>query len=234
MNTLSNDTQQSINILAFDTSGDETSLALWTTGQMRKISIPFGTGSHSQAAYLIPMMQEILKEKNISFQDINVIATPTGPGSFTGIRLGLATAQGLLLSTKAKSFAPTTFQISAFGAWKKEESSYLITLSTKRDSFYTQAFDKILNPLFPGKIQTEEEIQDYLNCNPNMQRIDGSPGLGAENLILLYLHILNTNQNLHLKSPLDPLSELPQKSSDTLCPYYLHDPVFVKQKSWSL
>jgi tRNA threonylcarbamoyladenosine biosynthesis protein TsaB len=234
MNTLSNDTQQSINILAFDTSGDEASLALWTQREMRKLSIPFGTGSHSQAACLIPMMQEILTQKNISFQDLHVIATPTGPGSFTGIRLGLATAQGLLLSTKAKSFAPTTFQIAAFGAWRIREGSYLVTLSTKRESFYTQAFDKTLNPLVPGKIQTEEEIQDFLNHNPEMRRIHGSPSLGAEDLILFYLHTLNTSQDLHLKSLEDSFPEFLGKSSELLCPYYLHDPVFVKQKSWSL
>lgn len=230
MNTLSNDTQQSINILAFDTSGDEASLALWVGGQMSTFSIPFGTGPHSQASCLIPMMQEILKEKNISFQDLHVITIPTGPGSFTGIRLGLATAKGLLLSTKAKSFAPTTFQITAFGAWKVQKGSYLVTLSTKRDSFYTQAFDKALCPLFPGKIQTEEEIQGFLNHYPEMKRINGSPNLGAEDLILFYLHTLNTNQDLYLSS----LPQLPDKSSEPLHPYYLHDPIFIKQKSWSL
>jgi len=234
MNTLSNDTQQSINILAFDTSGDEASLALWAMGQMHKLSIPFGTGSHSQAACLIPMMQEILKENNISFQDLNVIATPTGPGSFTGIRLGLATAQGLLLSTRAQSFSPTTFQISVFEAWKIRKGSYLVTLSTKRDSFYTQAFDETLSPLFPGKIQTEKEVQDFLKHNPEMRRIDGPHNLGAENLILFYLHALSTNQDLYLKSLKGSLSELKDKSLDTFSPYYLHDPVFVKQKSWSL
>lgn len=226
MNILSKDTHQSINILAFDTSGDEASLAVWAGGAMQSISLPFGTGSHSQAACLFPVMKELLKGANLDFQDLNVIATSTGPGSFTGIRLGLATAQGLLLSTKAKSFAPTTFQIIAFGAWKERADSYLVSLTTKRDSFYTQSFDKNLAPLFPATIQTEREIQDFLRANPDLRRIDHSSTLSAENLIHFYLHGLTTNQDLSL--------EVSRDLSGALRPYYLHNPEFVKQKPWSL
>ena len=226
MNTLCNSPQQSINILAFDTSCDEASLALWTRGHLHKLAIPLGTGPHSQAACLIPMMQNILTEQGITFQDLDVISTPTGPGSFTGIRLGLATAQGLLLSTKAKSFAPTTFQLLAFAAWKEREGAYLVTLSTKRDSFYSQGFDENLNILFPGIIQTEEEIEDFLKHHPNLKRVKTSANLGAENLINFYLHEQNKTHNL----PRDR----PEKNPQTLQPYYLHDPVFVKQKSCSL
>jgi tRNA threonylcarbamoyl adenosine modification protein YeaZ len=226
MNTLSNGPQQSINILAFDTSGDETSLALWTGGKMCTSGLPLGTGSHSQAACLLPAMQALLNSANIDFQDLQVIATSKGPGSFTGIRLGLATAQGLESSTKARCFAPTTFEIAAFGTWKEKVGSYLVTLSTKRDNFYTQGFDKTLVPLGPGSIQTEEEIQNFLDLNPQMIRVDNIDTLGAKYLILLYLHKFNSNQDLSSNSSLE--------MSSTLSPYYLHDPEFVKQKPWSL
>lgn len=226
MNTLSNSPPQSINILAFDTSCDEASLALWTGGHLHKLAIPLGTGPHSQAACLIPMMQNILTDQGITFQDLDIITTPTGPGSFTGIRLGLATAQGLLLSTKAKGFAPTTFQLLAFGAWKERKGSYLVTLSTKRDSFYSQGFDENLNTLFPGIIQTEEEIETFLEHHPNSNRVKTSTNLGAENLIHLCLHELIKTDN--------SLQNRQEKNAQTLHPYYLHDPVFVKQKLCSL
>ncbi|MBX9806028.1 MAG: tRNA (adenosine(37)-N6)-threonylcarbamoyltransferase complex dimerization subunit type 1 TsaB [Alphaproteobacteria bacterium] len=226
MNTSLKDRHQSINILAFDTSGDEASLSVWARGTMRSLSLPFGTGSHSQAAQLLPSMKDLLNQASIDFQQLDVVATPRGPGSFTGIRLGLATAQGLLLSTKATSFAPTTFEILAFGAWREQLASYLVTIATKRDTFYVQGFDEMLNPLFPAIIKTEEEVQELLATKRDMQRIISLPTLSSHNLIHLYLHKLTTSQ--------DPTLCITKELPALLAPYYLHNPEFVMQKLCSL
>jgi tRNA threonylcarbamoyladenosine biosynthesis protein TsaB len=223
MITLMKPSYQPVNILAFDTSGDVASVAVWADEKIRKASLPFGTGSHSQASQLFSVMQGLLSDANITFQDLNIIATLVGPGSFTGIRSGLAAAQGLILSTKATSFAPTTLQNYAFGAWQEKEGcetvdSYLVTLSTKRDSFYTQAFDKTLEALFPASIKTEDEINEILAMNPRMCRVENLSLLSAETVIYFYFHIMETAKN-------PPCA---------LRPYYVHDPEFVKQKSWSL
>ena len=223
MNTLINHSHQSENILAFDTSGDIASVAVWADRKMYKASLPFGTHSHSQAARLFSIMQGLLNEANITFQDLNVIATPTGPGSFTGIRLGLATAQGLMLSTKTAAFAPTTLQNYAFGAWKEMAESdtidsFLVTLTTKRGGFYVQGFDKTLKPLFPASINTQHEIDDRLAINSRMLHVEGFSLLSAEYLIQFYFHTINAEQAL----------------PSILRPYYVHDPEFVKQQPWSL
>jgi len=223
MNTSVNTSHQSENILAFDTSGDTASVALWADNHIQSVPLPFGTGSQSQASRLLSVMQELLTDARITFQDLHVIATPTGPGSFTGIRLGLATAQGLALSTKARCFAPTTFQNYAFGAWKDgaEQSvttSFLVTLATKRDSFYTQTFDKTLQPLSPASLNTEDEILNMLAASPRMFRVERLSLLEAESLIYLYFHFMETGR------------PLPHR----LLPYYLHNPEFIKQNPCSL
>jgi len=223
MITLINHSHQSENILGFDTSGDVASVAIWANKKLYNTSLPFGTHSHGQAARLFSVMQELLNEANITFQDLNVIATPTGPGSFTGIRLGLATAQGLRLSTKATPFAPTTLQNYAFGAWKEIAEpdtidSFLVTLTTKRDSFYVQSFDKTLAPLSPASINTQAEINDMLATNSRMRHVEGLSLLSAVNLIQFYFYIINIGQAL----------------PDILRPYYVHDPEFIKQQPWSL
>lgn len=233
MNTPGPPIHQSINILAFDTSGDEASLALWARGKIWRASLPPGTGPHSQAACLVPAMQELLAKEALDFQDIGVVATPIGPGSFTGIRVGLATAQGLLLSTKARSFAPTTLHLFAFGAWKEgtgpastlEPSSAppcLVSLSTKRDSFYTQAFEKGCHPLGPARIQTEAEIQEFLALNPAMRRVCHLSISSAESLIHFYFY----NQGgAHALLP---------EAQGTLRPCYVHNPSFARQEPCSL
>lgn len=222
MDTLSNDTQQSINILAFDTSGDEASLALWCNGKMKGVSLPVGKGIHSQAACLIPMMQDLMEEQNIHFQDLHVIATTKGPGSFTGIRIGLATAQGLFTSTQAKVFVPSTFDIAVFSAWSEKPEAYFVTITTKRESFYCQAFDVDLNPENTASIMTEEEVHDYLIQNPHLIRINHPSTMNAEQMIHLYLY----KHNLNTKN-------VTEKLTNQLRPFYLHDPEFAKQKPWS-
>lgn len=225
MNTPGHNSQQSINILAFDTAGEEASLALWASGKMHSLAIPSGTGPHSQAACLLPLMQGLLKRENLTFQDLDVVATLTGPGSFTGIRIGLATAQGLILSTRARAFAPTTFELFAFGAAKAKGAALdssltqpcLVTLTTKRDSFYTQAFDKTGVSLGQAGIQTEEEIQAFLATQPGMKRISCLLVLSAENLVYFYLYKLNSQQAVQ----------------EVLQPYYLHNPDFIKQSPCS-
>lgn len=221
MSTRLTEHHQPINILAFDTTGDETSIALWTKEQMHSVVIPCGLGSQSQAALLVPEMAALLQAHQLNFQDLQVIVTPTGPGSFTGIRLGLATAQGLVLATNAQSFASTTFRVMAYGAWKREKRAYLVTLSTKRDSFYTQEFDEALKSVGEACILTEQEVQDFLTTHPHLHRVEGYVELSAELLIQLYL-----DNHLDL--------EKPQEEGNSLRPYYVHHPEFVKQKLCSL
>lgn len=222
MDTRNQTILQPVNVLAFDTSGQEASLALWAAGIMRSVSLPMGAGLHSQAACLLPMMQNLLQVAGLNFSDLDVIATPVGPGSFTGIRIGLATAQGLALSLKLKIFAPSTFRLFAFGAWheKKDNVSFssfscLVTLPTKRDSFYTQVFQDTYYPLGPARIQTEENIQSFLSLNPDISRISDLSTLNAETLVHFYFNQMASGGA--------------SKDEQNLRPYYVHTPEFAKQ-----
>lgn len=224
MNISQSPTDRSINILGFDTSQDEGSIALWAHNTLYTTPLPFGMGEKSHAAQLLPEIQALLKKAHLTFENLDVIATPVGPGSFTGIRLGIATAQGFILATNAMSFAPTTFEMHAFGAWKQPEvfeakslnkASYLVALTTKRQSFYVQAFDLSLNPLGEASIKNDEEIEDFLLKNPGVHRINQASNLSAENLIGFYFYKQQVKQ------------DLPQ----SLNPFYLHHPQFVKQST---
>lgn len=80
-------------ILAFDTATDIGTVAVLNNETVlaeRSIHAPM-----SLLTWLVPAIQETLKEAGLSFKDINAIAVGIGPGSFTGIRLGLSTAKTL-------------------------------------------------------------------------------------------------------------------------------------------
>ena len=210
-------------ILAFDATLEDAAVALWANGEMRVKISGSAQGAQSPAAQLVPSMLDLLKQANLTFQNIDVIAAARGPGSFTGIRIGLAAAQGLLLSTCAKSFAPTTLEAVAFSALQKcpdplqPEETILVTLSTKRGSFYTQVFDQALVPLSQGAIQTEEEIQLVMKQNPLLRRIQNPFCPLTESLIWLYFEWSGKSHPLSKRS-------LPREFH----PFYLHHPEFAK------
>lgn len=53
--------------------------------------------AHAEA--IVPMIERALGDASLSYRDLDAIAVTTGPGSFTGVRVGIATARGLALAT---------------------------------------------------------------------------------------------------------------------------------------
>lgn len=85
-------------ILGIDSSGLVASVALYTDGVIRaEYSVNFKK-THSQT--LLPMIDEIMSMTETKKSDLTAIAVASGPGSFTGLRIGGATAKGLGLALK--------------------------------------------------------------------------------------------------------------------------------------
>lgn len=83
-------------ILAIDTSGSNCSVAIIDNEKIiSDFNLNTGT-THSQN--LVPMLEQIQSFSKIDLKDIDAIACCIGPGSFTGIRIGIATAKGIALS----------------------------------------------------------------------------------------------------------------------------------------
>lgn len=82
-----------MNILALDTSGPVCSVAIQQDEQLLYESRVINKLTHSQI--LMSMVDEALKKTGITVQQINTIAAVVGPGSFTGVRIGVAAAQGM-------------------------------------------------------------------------------------------------------------------------------------------
>ena len=83
-------------------------LALETTGNLASVALADerggiwereGTARMSHLQNLIPMADQLLKERALQLSDITHIAVSQGPGSFTGIRIGIATCKACLLYT---------------------------------------------------------------------------------------------------------------------------------------
>lgn len=80
-------------ILGFDTTGRSCSAAINEDETL--IDERYTENGNTHSVTLMPMIDELLKSNNIKIENIDAIALSTGPGSYTGIRIGLCTAKGL-------------------------------------------------------------------------------------------------------------------------------------------
>ncbi len=86
-----------MNILAIDTSSPVASAAIMADGLLTGEYIISNGKTHSQI--IIPLISDMLKKSGLTVNDIDVFATSLGPGSFTGLRIGVATAKAFAQAT---------------------------------------------------------------------------------------------------------------------------------------
>lgn len=99
-------------ILAVDTSATSASVAV---AEENKIIGAFSINTaltHSQT--LIPMIEEVMKKTGITSDDIDVVAVNAGPGSFTGVRIGVAAVKGLAFSKNLPCVSVSTLESMAY------------------------------------------------------------------------------------------------------------------------
>lgn len=100
-----------MNILALETSGERASVALWRDGQISDRAI---SAVHQHSRFVPAMIDEILREAELSLAALDAIAFGSGPGAFTGLRIACGVAQGLALGAGLKVIAvPTLLAVAA-------------------------------------------------------------------------------------------------------------------------
>src|SRR3979490_2165233 len=95
-------------ILAIDTALDACAAAVLDTAQNRLIAQESLAMKRGHAEALMPLIARVMKESGIAFASLDRIAVTTGPGSFTGLRVGLSAARGLALAANKPAVGVTT------------------------------------------------------------------------------------------------------------------------------
>lgn len=127
-------------LLAFDCSGAACSAALARDDVIlahRFESLPRGQGER-----LLPMLQEVLSEAGSRYADLTALAVTLGPGSFTGLRIGLAAARALALATNLPIVARSSFDVLAAAARPglAAGESLVVAIDSQRGDLFVQAF----------------------------------------------------------------------------------------------
>ncbi len=95
-----------------------------------------------QAEAIAPMVQRVMAEAGLAFADLKRIGVTTGPGTFTGQRIGLAFARGLALALKIPCVGVTTLEALAAAARSRHAGmAVLAAIDARRGELYAQLFD---------------------------------------------------------------------------------------------
>ena len=124
-------------ILAFESSAKAASVALMENGKLLAESYQNTGLTHSQT--LLSMAEDLLKTCGKTAGDITAVAVAAGPGSFTGVRIGMAAAKGFAWGRQLPCYGVSTLEAMAMGLgiW----DGYIVpTMDARRSQTYTALF----------------------------------------------------------------------------------------------
>ena len=153
-------------LLGFDTATAACSAALWADGAVIAHRRSEAGGRHAET--LVPMLREVAAEAGTTLAAVDTFAVTVGPGSFTGIRIGLATARGLALAGKRPLIGLSTLEVLAAGVPAAErEGPVLAAVDAGRGRLYAQLFDRSLDALSEPLALEAEALPGYVAAAAN-------------------------------------------------------------------
>ncbi|MBP8640741.1 MAG: tRNA (adenosine(37)-N6)-threonylcarbamoyltransferase complex dimerization subunit type 1 TsaB [Oscillospiraceae bacterium] len=126
-------------ILGIESSAKSASVALCDENGL--VSQYFQNSGLTHSRTLLPMAEDMLKNLSMSLEDVDLIAVSQGPGSFTGVRIGVSAVKGLAWATDKPVCGVSTLLAMAYnGVAAAEDSIICCVMDAKRDQFYNALF----------------------------------------------------------------------------------------------
>jgi tRNA threonylcarbamoyladenosine biosynthesis protein TsaB len=168
-------------ILAIDTSCGAASVAVVECGRAEPLAIMSRPMTRGHADALAPMVEEAMRGIDGGFSSLSRIAAAMGPGSFTGIRIGLAMARamGMVLAIPVVGVSTLT----AFAAPLLSEPRTGIiaaTIDARHGSVYFQLFEASGRPLGPPRCDTPRECVRAIGAGPALFAGDAAALVASE------------------------------------------------------
>jgi tRNA threonylcarbamoyladenosine biosynthesis protein TsaB len=145
------------NIIIIDTALENATVSIANGNQV--LAVANNTQPNSHAGFVHTAIQQLLQQQQISLQEIKAIAVVNGPGSYTGIRVGVASAKGLCFALQIPLITISSLHALAVAAANVQKASFYIPIiDARRMEVFTAVYNnalQLVEPSFATVLQQE-------------------------------------------------------------------------------
>ncbi len=155
-------------VLAIDTAGTGCFAGVYDAGEDRLLASAGADIGRGHAEQLMAFIDQALADSDRALADVDRIAVTIGPGSFTGIRVGVAAARGFALALGVPAVGVSVLAALAASAGQvRPEQAVLAAMDAKRDELYCQVFEA------DGTPRTDAQIVELADAQIRFAGFDG-------------------------------------------------------------
>jgi tRNA threonylcarbamoyladenosine biosynthesis protein TsaB len=149
-------------ILCIETASTNCSVSLGVNGKLLALKEDYDS-SYSHAERLHNFIKELVEDNDLKLSDLDAIAVSKGPGSYTGLRIGISAAKGLCFSLDLPLISVAT--LTSLANQVENEGTIIPMMDARRMEVYTAVFDKDKNQIedTSAKILDAESYKKYLD-----------------------------------------------------------------------
>lgn len=156
----------SMKILSLDSSANSASVCIYDIEESKIIGEFYINTKLTHSQTLVPMIDSLVKSVNMELSDIDVFAVNVGPGSFTGIRIGVSVVKGMAMALKKPCVATSTLETMAYNFVDLNDVVICACMDARRNQVYNALFevkDGIVFRLCDDRAISVEELHKELN-----------------------------------------------------------------------
>ncbi|MGL5948722.1 MAG: tRNA (adenosine(37)-N6)-threonylcarbamoyltransferase complex dimerization subunit type 1 TsaB [Aeromonas sp.] len=227
-------------ILAVDTATEACSAALLCVDEAgnERVYARWEEAPRDHTKKILPMVQSVLDEAGVRLTELSAIAFGQGPGSFTGVRIGISVAQGLAFGVDVPLIGISTLAAMAQGAWAQHNAcQVLAAIDARMDEVYLGAYQLsagVMQPLQTEVVSRPDELAaQWLPQGEPLAGVWHSAGTGfdvyAEPLSALACQVEHSAVRLPRAEDMLPLAKAKWLAGE-VCAAHEATPVYLRDK----
>ena len=187
-------------LLHIDTSTDVGTVAI--SGDGLPVSSLSTQESRNHAVVINNMITQVIAEANISMEQVSAITVCAGPGSYTGLRIGLATAKGLCYALDKPLMLDNRLTLLAYSAYRQfpAYSQYISLLTAREKEYFIGIYDQDFKEIMHPQHIPEDQLPQAAEKNGSTYIITDAPETVTRNLYIINNFQIEIDTKIDIKS----------------------------------